>query len=326
MVWRIHFSPDDLDRIQLRPTLGPLAETVLAVGVLRNPEQPRTLLGEWRGQVRDRVSPRLRPLMSLIPPGCMGVVLPTLTGETATIEQGLRALLDVPREHLLVEMAYTSRFSRLPAAAWALAEPGARPDLAEAAEAAYRDLIKPYWSRIRASLHAEQAARGRTLARKGAEQLLASLQGPRIRWRSPVLEIMKPSHLDMELAGRGLAVIPSVFIGREPSLHNNPNDEDETPRLILPAADAGRAWIWEHRRSSGAALAALVGRNRAAVLASVADGCTTTELARRAGISLAAASQHASVLRGAGLIASRRQGGAMLHMLTPLGAELLRAG
>jgi hypothetical protein len=255
MVWRIIFGPDDLDRIQLRPTLGPLAETVLAVGLLRNPEQPRTLLGEWRGQVQDRVSLRLRPLMSLIPPGCMGVDLPTLTGETATIEQGVKALLEVPREHLLVEMAYTNRWNRLSPSAWALAEPGGRPDLAESAEAAYRDLIQPYWHRIRASLHAEQAARSRTLARKGAEQLLTSLQGPRIRWRPPVLEILKPSHLDMELAGRGLAVIPSVFIGREPSLHENPNDDDETPRLILPAADAGRAWLWERRRSPGAALA-----------------------------------------------------------------------
>ena len=49
-------------------------------------------------------------------------------------------------------------------------------------------------------------------------------------------------------------------------------------------------------------------------------------LASRAGISLAAASQHASVLRGAGLIVTRRQGGAVLHVLTPLGAELLQAG
>jgi DNA-binding transcriptional ArsR family regulator len=69
-----------------------------------------------------------------------------------------------------------------------------------------------------------------------------------------------------------------------------------------------------------------VGRNRAAVLASIADGCTTTELAGRAGISVAAASQHASVLRDAGLIVTRRQGGAVLHLLTPLGAELLEAG
>ena len=77
---------------------------------------------------------------------------------------------------------------------------------------------------------------------------------------------------------------------------------------------------------SGAALAALVGRNRAAVLSAVADGCTTTELAGRVGISLAAASQHASVLRDAGLITSCRQGGAVLHALTPLGADLLQAG
>ncbi|HET9970657.1 MAG TPA: winged helix-turn-helix domain-containing protein [Streptosporangiaceae bacterium] len=326
MVWRICFSRDDLDRIQLRPTLGPLAETVLAVGLLRDPQQPRALLSEWRGQVQGRVSPRLRPLATLIPPGCKGVDLPTLTGETNTIEQGVQALLEVPREHLLVEMAYTNRFNRLSPAAWALAEPGSRPDLAEAAEAAYHDLIQPYWHRINATLHAEQAARRRTLTREGAAQLLASLQGPRIRWRPPVLEIGMPSHVDMDLGGRGLALIPSVFIGRDPSLHENPNDEDETPRLILPAADAGRAWIWERRRSPGAALAALVGRNRAAVLASVADGCTTTELARRAGVSLAAASQHAAVLRGAGLIASRRQGSAVLHVLTPLGAELLQAG
>lgn len=329
MVWRIRFSPDDLDRIQLRPTLGPLAETVLAVGLLRDPRQPRTLLSEWRGQVQGaqgRMSPRLRPLAALIPPGCKGVDLPTLTGETNTIEQGVRALLEVPREHLLVEMAYTSRFNRLSPAAWALAEPGARPDLAEATEAAYHDLVQPYWHRIRATLHAEQAARRRTLTREGASRLLASLQGPRIRWRPPVLEILMASQVDMDLGGRGLALVPSVFVGKDPSLHENPNDEDETPRLILPAADAGRAWVWERRRSPGAALAALVGRNRAAVLASVADGCTTTELARRAGVSLAAASQHAAVLRGAGLIASRRQGGAVLHVLTPLGAELLQAG
>jgi DNA-binding transcriptional ArsR family regulator len=62
------------------------------------------------------------------------------------------------------------------------------------------------------------------------------------------------------------------------------------------------------------------------VLRAVADGCTTTELAYRVGISPSAASQHASVLREAGLIITCRQGSAVLHVLTPLGAELLQAG
>ena len=324
MSWRIHFSEDDLARIQVSPTMGPLAETVLALALLRSPQQPRTLLGEWRGQVH--LTPGMRPLTALVPPGCHGVDLPTLTGEQATIEQGLQALLDVPREHLLVEMEYTDQRHRLPALAWAMAESGGRPELAQAAEAAYQELVRPFWPRIRSYLHAEQATRRRTLAREGPGALLASLQGPRIRWRPPVLEILMPGNGEMELGGRGIALVPSVFVGKEPSLHENPNDMDEVPRLVLPASDAGGARLWAAPRSRGSALAALVGRNRAAVLQSIADGCSTTELASRVGISLAAASQHAAVLRGAGLIATRRQGGAVLHVLTPLGAELLQAG
>ena len=328
MVWRIHFSEDDLARIQVSPTLGPLAETVLALALLRCSRQPRSMLSEWRGQVR--VTPRMRPLTALIPPDCNGVDLPTLVGETATIEQGVQALLDMPREHLLVEMEWIDRRHRLPPLAWAMAEAGGRPELAEATQVAYQELIQPFWPRIRASLHAEQATRRRTLAAKGPGALLASLQGPLIRWRPPVLEILRPGQVEMDLGGRGIALVPSVFVGRAPSLHENPNDEDEMPRLILPAEGAGRARLWAVSRSlagsRGSALAALVGRNRAAVLQSIADGCTTTELAHRVGISLAAASQHASVLRGAGLIATRRQGSAVLHVLTPLGAELLQAG
>ena len=328
MVWRIHFSEDDLARIQVSPTLGPLAETVLALALLRCSRQPRSMLSEWRGQVR--VTPRMRPLTALIPPDCNGVDLPTLVGEAATIEQGVQALLDVPREHLLVEMEWIDRRHRLPPLAWAMAEAGGRPELAEATQVAYQELIQPFWPRIRASLHAEQAARRRTLAAKGPGALLASLQGPLIRWQPPVLEILRPGQVEMDLGGRGIALVPSVFVGRAPSLHENPNDDDEMPRLILPAEGAGRARLWAVSRglagARGSALAALVGRNRAAVLQSIADGCTTTELAHRVGISLAAASQHASVLRGAGLIATRRQGSAVLHVLTPLGAELLQAG
>ena len=136
-----------------------------------------------------------------------------------------------------------------------------------------------------------------------------------------------PRHVEMHLDGRGIALVPSVFVGRDPGLHENPNDADEMPRLILPAADGPAA------RTCGTARGPAerrwprwsAGTGRQCWPAS-ADGCTTTELARRAGISLAAASQHATVLRGAGLIASRRQGGAVLHVLTPLGAELLQAG
>src|ERR1700730_4288261 len=128
MVWRIHFSEGDLARVQFSPTLGPLAETVLALALLRCSRQPRTMLSEWRGQVR--VTPQMRPLTALIPPDCNGVDLPTLVGETATIEQGVQALLDVPREHLLVEMEWIDRRHRRPPPGGGRAQGGGRAERA----------------------------------------------------------------------------------------------------------------------------------------------------------------------------------------------------
>ncbi|MFI6160449.1 helix-turn-helix domain-containing protein [Micromonospora haikouensis] len=78
--------------------------------------------------------------------------------------------------------------------------------------------------------------------------------------------------------------------------------------------------------AEGASLAALLGGTRAAVLAAVGAGCSTSELARRVGVSAATASQHASVLRAAGLIDTRRTGGSVLHTLRPLGRHVLASG
>ncbi len=41
MVWRIHFTADDLEQIQVRPTLGPLTEAVKAMALLRCQRTPR---------------------------------------------------------------------------------------------------------------------------------------------------------------------------------------------------------------------------------------------------------------------------------------------
>jgi hypothetical protein len=329
MVWRIHFTDDDLERIQVRPTLGPLAETVKAMSLLRCPQQPRAPYRQWRGQVKDRLTPQMTALTALLPLGSKGVDLPMLIGTAATIEQGVQNLLAVPREQLLVEMEFTDREAKLPAAAWAVAETGqARLQLAAATVAAHRALIEPFWTRIHACLHAEHVAQLRTLAAGGPDRLLASLQSQWVRWRPPVLEVLVLTDYDITLNGRGIALLPSVFVGQLPSLHLVPGDPTAMPWLILPPTGnrMEQRQLWGDPRPRGAALAALVGRNRAAALRTIAEGCSTTELADRVGISLAAASQHASVLREAGLITTHRQGSAVLHVLTPLGVELLRAG
>jgi len=69
-------------------------------------------------------------------------------------------------------------------------------------------------------------------------------------------------------------------------------------------------------------LAALIGDTRAAVLESVGEGRSTSELARRVGVSAASISQHTAV-RSAGLIRTGRVGKAVLHTITPLGRAML---
>jgi DNA-binding MarR family transcriptional regulator len=75
------------------------------------------------------------------------------------------------------------------------------------------------------------------------------------------------------------------------------------------------------------ALASLIGRTRARVLAEIgaAGGHTTTEIARRLRISAASASEHAYALRAAGLIHTERAGACVEHRITRLGRALLTA-
>jgi hypothetical protein len=150
MAWRIHFTDEDLARTQVSPTLGPLAETFMALCLLNRPCASRKLFSEWRSQVEGTITRRMAALTILIPPGSTGVDLLTLTGEAPTIGQGLAALLAMPRENVLLEMGVTDRWYKLPAAAWAMAEPEAREQLADAAQAAHQVLVEPYWSRMHA--------------------------------------------------------------------------------------------------------------------------------------------------------------------------------
>jgi len=217
---------------------------------------------------------------------------------------------------------------KLPASAWAATDHGspARLALARAAQASYRALVEPYWDNVRSYLHAERTARSRVLLEGGVERLLTTLS-PRIRWRPPVLEVMAPDEVDIFLEGRGLTLVPSLFVGDRPVLLNNLADMRAAPRLIFPATrdPLACAQLWGRPGDAANPLAALIGRTRASALSRIAEnGCTTSELAADLHVSAAAASQHATVLRRNGLITTRREGGAVLHCLTTLGAELLR--
>jgi hypothetical protein len=174
MAWRIHFTAEDLERIQVSPTLGPLAETVMALELLACPLQPHALSMQWRSRASGKITAQMKPLTAVIPPGFPGVDLCTLTGEAATIEQGVQALLAMPRERVLTEMEFTDRYHKLPAAAWAAAETGsqARRQLATAAQAAYQALVVLRSQEFRRLARLEVRQDDRLLARSRPVRLI----------------------------------------------------------------------------------------------------------------------------------------------------------
>jgi DNA-binding transcriptional ArsR family regulator len=116
--------------------------------------------------------------------------------------------------------------------------------------------------------------------------------------------------------------VPSFFCWQKPITLLS---HDEQPVLVYPV-DRSPDWALDCARETCAQeLTALLGRTRAAVLRAIADRTriTTTDLARATGISLAGASQHASVLRNAGLVTTARQKGAAMHELSTRGAAML---
>ncbi|MEV4760821.1 winged helix-turn-helix domain-containing protein [Micromonospora sp. NPDC049559] len=321
---RIHFTEGDLVRFRLASGPDPMWETLLSLHLL----QDRTggpAFQRWRQAVRRRLSPKVRPLLELTPPYGYSPDFLTPTDGAEGLDAGIEALLATPRRRLRTDLRHFAAYR--PVSSWtrSLAD-GERESLrllATTVREYHRVAVAPYWTRIQAATGAERVASTRMMATAGIEGMIRSLH-PDLRWRPPVLEVhgfrvTRDVHLD----GRGLSLIPSFFCWEQPTLLRDP---ELRPVLVYPVADrlgpvgeAGTDQIW----TPEAPLVALLGPTRAAVLEAVDAGCTTTELAQRVGVSLATASRHATVLRDAGLISTRRLGGSVLHSLRPLGAEML---
>ncbi|MFE7134152.1 ArsR/SmtB family transcription factor [Streptomyces sp. NPDC057638] len=323
---RIHFTGEDLAKVRMAARPDVLWETILSFHRLRERRRAQ-MFGEWRTETRARLNGETSLLSALVPPRGYFPDFLTPPDGAAGLDSGLQAIRDTPCERLHdeVSLATAGRLTERPGRVAGLSEgrPGAIARLVGVVRSYYHAAIEPYWGQIQAQVEADRALRGRALLDGGTGELLDSLP-PVLRWRAPVLESDYPVDRELRLNGRGLLLQPSFFCRGTPVVYR---DADLPPILVYPAAHAPDPALGE---PAGAALAPslgrLVGHTRSAVLQAIRYGCTTSELARRAGVSLASASQHAAVLRDAGLVLTLRHGNAVLHTLTPLGAALLRAG
>jgi DNA-binding transcriptional ArsR family regulator len=321
---RIPFTADDIARTRIAAGPDPLWEVVLGLHMLRR-QRGDLLFGEWRRRTVPalaRTMPReqLRLLLALSPP--LGYFPDFLTPVAASrgLDAGLDAIRSTPATRLRLELGRLAAGRRLPASMASLArgEPAAQDRLTDALRRFHDVAIAPYQRRLEAALDRDRGIRVDAMRDGGVEGLFASLR-PLVDWTGGELRV--PSHRDHEvrLGGRGLLLIPSYFNVVTPLTLF---DEHLPPVLIYPA-ERPPGMALTGTPTDGSGLNRLIGPTRAAVMRAVGSGATTGELARRIGMSAPSASEHASVLRAARLIMSRRDGNRMVHQLTAVGRQLL---
>lgn len=324
---RIYFTSEDIARTRIAMTHDPLWELVLSVHMLRG-QRGDLLFTDWRratatalrtsGQPGSSVSllSALMPTMGYFP----DFLNPIVPSSPHQLEAGLEEIRMTSVATLKRDLTTMALPAPVTPGVRQIAEgdPAALRELTATMHAYYDVAIGPHRRTVDAAIEHDRAVRVREMALHGVEGLLASLR-PHVEYSGGELRV--PEHPDQEisLGGRGLLLVPSYFCVNHPVTMF---DEKLTPVLVypverrhdlLPSADGDRRQ----------GLSALIGPTRAAVLEAASDGRTTTDLARRVGISPGSASEQASVLREAGLIVSRRDGNRVIHQVTPLGLAML---
>lgn len=321
---RVHFTSQDLRRTRIAAEPDPLWELLLSLHMVQG-NDGQVVYDRWRRSARGALRhAEARLLCELAPP--VGYSPDFLTPNSPDreagggIDEALERVRSTPRARVRRQLEYLA--TRQAPSRWvrglARADANSMRLLAGAMRSYYDSALRPYWPSIRDQVSADRARRVQRLTGEGIDALLSNLHS-RVRWNPPVLEILDFADTDLYLDGRGLTLQPSFFCWQAPT---KLRDADLPPVLVYPTQPAPGA-LHRERRGQKAGLVALLGRTRAVALEAALSGCSTTELARACGVSLAAASQQAKVLRDARLITTRRDSGGVWHEVTALGLSLL---
>ena len=320
---RLHFGEDDF--LRCRFAMSPLWETQEAVRMLKRPER-QGYHAHWlrrTGRVADSLD--LTDLWLLMPRRghCPDWLCPPPIGPAATFEEEIAAVRasepEAARADTAKSLADTPGALDSPQARRWLADPARMiRELSDAMEQAWRTLVAPDWPRLRTLLEADVAFHSRRLAEVGLGGLLPEISR-RFGWHAGTLTVEFKGEHERHLDGRGLVLMPSVFIWPDVVSTFEPPWQ---PTLAYPARGIGGLWAEPADRTPDV-LVRLLGRGRAAVLAALDEPATTSALAHRLGLAPSSVSAHLTLLRDAGLLTARRYGHQVLYERTPLGIALV---
>lgn len=325
---RLAVGPDDL--AQSRFAISPLWELVHAMRALggRNrrggPAQP------WVDRARDRYRQLRRTAdvdaVLVLQPEGYGVdfLLPPPSSVATTVEDLLELVRATPLAQARHEIDRALALGPPPTRR--VREVLERDDvttyLAEVMARAWRLLLAPDWPQLRAILERDVVHRAGRLARDGWAAALADIH-PQVRYADGFVEMpAQVGEPDVDLAGRGLLLVPSVFVWPDVAYGF---DAPWPPALIYPARGVAALW---GRQPTGTpeGLARLVGTTRAAILTALDEPATTTQLGAALHLSVGGVGDHLAALRDAGVVSRARTGRSVLYTRTPVGDALVAAG
>lgn len=312
---RIRLDAADIGRIRFADAPAPVLEIAMMMFELRRAHEDAPY-PEWRDDVLREFPAEARPLGDLFGSNRAVYFLDVLAPD---VETGFAEVHGTPTTDLRQDVGFVWP-QGMPAWLGDLARgtADARETVVRGLRACHASCVAPRWSTVATRFEADIADRTAFLRRHGVSAMLDSLS-PGIRLYGHVLEVWSSWDREIHTSGRGVVLMPTSFWTGPPLVtwdRQNPAQCVIVYRArAQDDAPAGR----------GDALAALLGTTRADVLRALVLPLTTTGLAKRVWISVPSASQHATALRGAGLITSHRNGKIVEHRATTLGLSLLRS-
>lgn len=188
--------------------------------------------------------------------------------------------------------------------------------LADALRRAWEVLLAPDWPRVRAVLERDVRFRAERLGEEGWSAAVAGMHR-QLTWTGDAIVADRPTEVHEDLRGRGLLLVPSVFIGQGLAIYGEGGWQ---PAIVYPARGAGL--VFEEAAVPTDPLAPLLGRTRAGLLLALETPSSTTQLAALTGASIGATGDHLKVLLDAGLVSRARVARSVVYRRTPLGDAL----
>lgn len=307
------FGPEDLGRVRF--AISPLFDLVASFEVVREPAASG-IHAPWAREARERLRGLDLSLLDAVVPERgyrPDFIDPPPERPIAGLAAELARVRATPPDQVARELGWAYPRRPLPPAARVLIDDPQEglARLTAVMEEYWRRAVAPHWPALLATLEADVAGRAARLAAGGPLAAIADLH-PDVGWRDMAVEVRRDHHESVALAGRGLLLVPSAFAwGRVWAMIDPPWQ----PAIVYPARGVGGLWA-PAERAGGDALAALLGRRRARILAELASPATTQELALRLRASPGGVSEHLGVLRAAGLVVGRREGRAVRYART----------